>query len=168
VSNGVWLSVTTPADTVRHAAPASYAISPAYRSFDILEQGGNLLILNKATAEVGMCNPANLAYSRTPITGNAVAASKAALLPMPVYASSDLLMVAASGMVGNSLHLLLLPFTQGVATYAWCGPGFTVSGTLPISLSPLLPAMPTRILQLGTETALVFSDGTVAAFPIPS
>jgi len=74
--------------------------------------------------------------------------------------------------VNNSLHVLLSrpgsPVGNGVVTYAWCDPTFTVIGTKGIDLSPLPVRMASKILQLGTEAAIVFADGTVAAFPIPA
>jgi hypothetical protein len=89
---------------------------------------------------------------------------------MPV--NSWMNVIAASGVVNNSLHVLLSrpgsPVGNGVVTYAWCDPTFSVIGTKVIDLSPLPVRMASKILQLGTETAIVFADGTVAAFPIPA
>jgi hypothetical protein len=173
VSNGVSLSMTTMGDLLQHHAPTTCALSgPPLRSFDILEYGGSLLTLNKEAAEVGVCGSANVPYSRIPISGTALSAARAALetvnagLAVPTNTAVNL--IAASGVVGGSLHLLILPFMKGVVTYGWCDPTFTVSGTTAIDVSLLPRAVSLGILQLGTEAALVFSDGSVVAFPIRS
>ena len=68
-------------------------------------------------------------------------------------------------MVNNSLHMVLLPFSNDVATYPWCDPAFNVIGTKPLDRSLLPKSMAQLILPLGSEVALLFSDGSVVAFP---
>jgi hypothetical protein len=135
----------------------------------MFDQGGKVLVVNKETSEVTVCDPVRGASSGFPIFGSAVSASRDALDPIVKPGPNGaLLSIAAAGIVGDSLHALLLPFANGVATYAWCDSNFAVAGTKEIPISLLPKAVEIRILQLGEEVGIVFSDGSVLAFPIPS
>jgi hypothetical protein len=173
VTNGLSLSMTTLNDALRPSPPANYNLpAPPYRAFDILPHGTSVLVVNKETAEVGVCDSASAAYSPIAISGSAVSVAKAAL-QKSIQASTlgpnaTELLIAASGVVGDSLHMLLLPFLNGVATYAWCDANFAVKGAMNIPLSQLPRAVSLGILQLGGEAAIVYSDGSAVAFPIPA
>jgi hypothetical protein len=174
VSSG-GLSMTTLENARRGDAPTRSLLPvPAFRDFDVLEYGEGVLFVDKETAAVdAVRGPVSATYSRTSISGGAVSSARAALEPAKrgVPANGWVNLIAASGMVNNSLHLFLSPFVKAMATHAWCDPTFTVRGIRAIDLSPyLVPhgGLTRGILQLGTETAMVFRDGTVVAFPIPS
>lgn len=77
-------------------------------------------------------------------------------------------MIWASGIVRNSLHVLVSPSANGAATYAWCDSKFAIAGSMPLRVTDFPKAVAIKILQLGDETGIVFSDGSVLAFSTPA
>ena len=114
VSNGVSMSVTTLESARRGQVPAIYSLSlPAFRSFEILERGGSVLIVNNETAEVGVYDSASGTYSQKTVSGSAMSLAKASIrknlegVAMPANSWMNLIM--ASGVINNSVQFLLAP-----------------------------------------------------------
>jgi hypothetical protein len=165
--------MTTLAKALEGDAPTTTFLQiPAPRFVDVLENNGGVLVLNKETADVdSVSDSPSVATTRHAVSGSALSLAKAALeawrstnaTPLDV----GLTLVWASGIVDHSLHVLLTP-SKSVATYAWCDSAFKIVSTKEFDLRPYLKCgAPQRILQIGAETAIVFSGGTVVAFPIP-
>jgi len=172
IFNGA-LSMTTPNDLAKGIPAASLALPGKLPiAFHLLEYAGSLWMVNLATAEVWVFSSAASSVPQFTVSGPAVSTAQnslsEAVAAQARYPNTAINLIAATGIVGKALHMLLLPFKESLATYAWCNQDFSVAGSTTIDLTFVRAAAPIKILQLATETALVFSDGSVAAFPIPT
>jgi len=104
---------------------------------------------------------------RSPLSASKAALQETLAVISP-YPNTAVDLIAASGVVGNSLHMLLSPFVKGTAVYAWCDSTFTIAGAVSLNAAAFPKAAAIKILQLGAESAIIFSDGSVLAFPIPA
>jgi hypothetical protein len=81
MANGASFSITTAQDASQSRAPSILVVpGPPLLVYDVLEYNQNsVLVVNRATAEIGVCNAATAVYSQAAISGAAIAAAKSGL-----------------------------------------------------------------------------------------